>query len=196
MAEIVKLTNCEVCSEPTKPNYKSYGAVVCASCRVFFRRKVQSTIELCLCDLNCPINAATRTFCQYCRFQKCLAKGMKPNKVKSNKKNLQGVGTENAITLAAEILRLPRANARPFPNVTNVSTSHSSMPFTVEEISLCQTLKQMQLNVWKSNPVPPDVVNGWIYQRQQLSPQMYKAASQNALEKYVAFVSAIEQFKT
>ena len=114
---------------------------------------------------------------------------MKPNRVKPNKNKIEA---ENAISLATELL--PLSNPKPFPIVTRTSIP-SSMPFTMEESSLCYDLKQMQLSVWKSNPVPSDVVNCWIYQRQQMSPDLFTVASQNALEKYVKFVSAIEQFK-
>ena len=46
-------------------------------CKGFFKRTVQNKrIYNCVADGNCEINKAQRNRCQYCRFQKCLHKGM------------------------------------------------------------------------------------------------------------------------
>merc|ERR1719210_1458367 len=70
---------CYVCGEKAgKHSY--YGGQVCASCRAFFRRSVQSKyyeIFECKKDKSCLVNAQTRKNCQFCRFKKCLESGMK-----------------------------------------------------------------------------------------------------------------------
>ena len=43
----------------------------------FFRRSVQKSMEyVCHKEKQCIINKITRNRCQYCRLQKCYAKGM------------------------------------------------------------------------------------------------------------------------
>ena len=54
-----------------------YGIITCEGCKGFFKRTVQNKrIYNCVADGNCEINKAQRNRCQYCRFQKCLHKGM------------------------------------------------------------------------------------------------------------------------
>jgi len=77
---------CYCCGEKAgKHSY--YGGQVCASCRAFFRRSVQSKyyeIFQCKFDKNCKITSQTRKTCQFCRFKKCLEAGMKPSWVLSD----------------------------------------------------------------------------------------------------------------
>ena len=72
---------CKVCGEKAgRHNY--YGGQVCPSCRAFFRRSVQNKgfeSFACLKNKKCLIVIQTRKSCQFCRFQKCLQAGMKPN---------------------------------------------------------------------------------------------------------------------
>ena len=60
---------CYVCGEKAgKHSY--YGGQVCASCRAFFRRSVQSKyyeIFQCKFDKHCKITSQTRKTCQFCR---------------------------------------------------------------------------------------------------------------------------------
>ena len=71
---------CHVCKEKAgKHSY--YGGQACTSCRAYFRRAVQSASYqgyLCIKDGKCEILLKTRKKCQYCRYQACLAAGMKP----------------------------------------------------------------------------------------------------------------------
>ena len=56
------------------------GKQVCASCRAFFRRSVQSKyyqIFFCKRGESCEVTLATRRSCQRCRFKKCLESGMR-----------------------------------------------------------------------------------------------------------------------
>lgn len=72
-------TKCYICQEKAgKHNY--YGGKACPSCRAFFRRAVQSKYyEIFFCNKGekCEINLKTRRSCQFCRFKKCLASGMR-----------------------------------------------------------------------------------------------------------------------
>jgi len=73
---------CQVCGERAgKHSY--YGGQVCPSCRAFFRRSVQSgyndSFKCTQGRGNCEVTLVTRKNCQYCRYQSCLAAGMRPS---------------------------------------------------------------------------------------------------------------------
>ncbi len=76
---------CRVCLEPAAKHIH-YGAVTCFSCRAFFRRSVQQTNTRaynCRKSGNCEITLKTRKNCQKCRYEKCVAIGMKTSWVLS-----------------------------------------------------------------------------------------------------------------
>jgi len=73
---------CQVCGERAgKHSY--YGGQVCPSCRAFFRRSVQSgyndSFKCTQGRGECEVTLVTRKNCQYCRYQSCLAAGMRPS---------------------------------------------------------------------------------------------------------------------
>lgn len=68
-------TECVVCSD--KATGYHYGVFTCEGCKGFFKRTVQKQLEYtCKGDGDCEVNQINRNRCQYCRFQKCVAKGM------------------------------------------------------------------------------------------------------------------------
>lgn len=76
---------CKVCGEPAAKHIH-YGAMSCFSCRAFFRRSIQNRTAntyVCRRTRDCQINLKTRKNCQFCRYERCLAVGMKPSWVLS-----------------------------------------------------------------------------------------------------------------
>lgn len=68
---------CSVCGD--KAYVKHYGVIACEGCKGFFKRSVRNSRKYqCLGNQVCDIDRKTRNRCQYCRFQKCLEVGMKP----------------------------------------------------------------------------------------------------------------------
>ena len=70
---------CHVCGDKAG-RHSYYGGQACTSCRAFFRRAVQTKYNLayfCVKDKKCDIYLRARKACQYCRYQACLAAGMK-----------------------------------------------------------------------------------------------------------------------
>ena len=66
---------CMICED--KATGLHYGIITCEGCKGFFKRTVQNKrVYTCVADGNCEINKAHRNRCQYCRFQKCLSRGM------------------------------------------------------------------------------------------------------------------------
>jgi len=87
----VYLNVCFVCRAPSKPgsyHLRNYGAVVCFSCRAFWRRCYQnatvSPTFVCRKERACTIRATTRKNCKKCRHDRCLKAGMNPAAVLSD----------------------------------------------------------------------------------------------------------------
>ncbi|CAM1312833.1 Uncharacterised protein g6103 [Pycnogonum litorale] len=69
---------CTICGEDAI--CKSYGAICCDSCRLFFRRTIVKRAHKmfkCAGNKDCIVTGRHRSRCQYCRFQRCLKNGMK-----------------------------------------------------------------------------------------------------------------------
>lgn len=50
----------------------------CEGCKGFFKRTVRKDLTYqCRDNRDCTIDKRQRNRCQYCRYQKCLAAGMK-----------------------------------------------------------------------------------------------------------------------
>ena len=88
---------CSVCSSPPVPPKKNhshfYGALVCLSCRAFFKRCIENFFvdgkfkHSCkkkspgICDVS--YEAKVKDTCKHCRYLKCLAVGMDSTKIKT-----------------------------------------------------------------------------------------------------------------
>lgn len=67
---------CIVCGD--KASGRHYGVVSCEGCKGFFKRSVRKNVKYtCLGSSRCIVNKTMRNRCQSCRWQKCLACGMK-----------------------------------------------------------------------------------------------------------------------
>ncbi len=79
---------CPICSETSEqPHQVHYGGLACFSCKAFWRRAHQKTRNptfKCKKGGACVINLKTRRKCQKCRYNQCLANGMRPEAVLSD----------------------------------------------------------------------------------------------------------------
>jgi nuclear factor 4 len=67
---------CCVCGDKSTGTH--YGTVSCNGCKGFFRRTILRNQRFtCRFNKQCVIDKNFRCACRYCRFQKCLAAGMK-----------------------------------------------------------------------------------------------------------------------
>ncbi|CAF3753277.1 unnamed protein product [Rotaria sp. Silwood1] len=85
---------CSVCGDISTGIH--FGGNSCESCKAFFRRSVQCLRfqnYKCSNDEQCPVNTSTRKVCQYCRYAKCTAIGMKPKWVLSDQEREEKYGS-------------------------------------------------------------------------------------------------------
>ncbi|XP_048477310.1 retinoic acid receptor RXR-beta-A-like [Rhincodon typus] len=67
---------CAICGD--RSSGKHYGVYSCEGCKGFFKRTVRKDLSYtCRDSKDCTIDKRQRNRCQYCRYQKCLATGMK-----------------------------------------------------------------------------------------------------------------------
>ncbi|XP_053138125.1 steroidogenic factor 1 isoform X2 [Hemicordylus capensis] len=75
---------CPVCGD--KVSGYHYGLLTCESCKGFFKRTVQNHKHYtCTESQSCKIDKTQRKRCPYCRFQKCLAVGMRLEAVRADR---------------------------------------------------------------------------------------------------------------
>ncbi|XP_032444289.1 nuclear receptor subfamily 5, group A, member 5 [Xiphophorus hellerii] len=76
--------SCPVCGD--KVSGYHYGLLTCESCKGFFKRSVQNNKHYtCSEQQRCPMNLSQRKRCPFCRFQKCLAVGMRKEAVRADR---------------------------------------------------------------------------------------------------------------
>ncbi|XP_029364523.1 nuclear receptor subfamily 5, group A, member 5 [Echeneis naucrates] len=76
--------SCPVCGD--KVSGYHYGLLTCESCKGFFKRSVQNNKHYtCAEQQSCPMDLSQRKRCPSCRFQKCLAVGMKREAVRADR---------------------------------------------------------------------------------------------------------------
>uniref|UniRef100_A0A1I8AHK6 Nuclear receptor domain-containing protein n=1 Tax=Steinernema glaseri TaxID=37863 RepID=A0A1I8AHK6_9BILA len=75
---------CVVCGD--KAIGKHYGATSCNGCKGFFRRSVWQNLQYsCRFERHCTIDKDHRNACRFCRLQKCLAEGMRPEAIQNER---------------------------------------------------------------------------------------------------------------
>ncbi|XP_043464013.1 retinoic acid receptor RXR-alpha-B isoform X1 [Leptopilina heterotoma] len=75
---------CSICGD--RASGKHYGVYSCEGCKGFFKRTVRKDLSYaCREEKTCIIDKRQRNRCQYCRYQKCLAMGMKREAVQEER---------------------------------------------------------------------------------------------------------------
>ncbi|CAF0904331.1 unnamed protein product [Adineta ricciae] len=84
------LRECKICGACAKYSY--YGAIVCLSCKVFFRRNITEDLIKRRCDYEnqCEINISNRRLCSACRLAKCFAVGMSKDMIRDRQPSNHG----------------------------------------------------------------------------------------------------------
>jgi len=83
---------CSICGD--KASGKHYGVFSCEGCKGFFKRTVRKELSYaCRENKNCLVDKRQRNRCQFCRYNKCIAMGMKREAVqeeRSDKREKKG----------------------------------------------------------------------------------------------------------
>ncbi|XP_042564291.1 retinoic acid receptor RXR-alpha-B isoform X2 [Clupea harengus] len=75
---------CAICGD--RSSGKHYGVYSCEGCKGFFKRTVRKDLTYtCRENKHCQIDKRQRNRCQYCRYHKCLAMGMKREAVQEER---------------------------------------------------------------------------------------------------------------
>ncbi|KAF5890764.1 retinoic acid receptor RXR-gamma-B isoform X1, partial [Clarias magur] len=75
---------CAICGD--RSSGKHYGVYSCEGCKGFFKRTIRKDLTYtCRDNKECLIDKRQRNRCQYCRYQKCLAMGMKREAVQEER---------------------------------------------------------------------------------------------------------------
>merc|ERR1719367_1773860 len=89
---------CVICGD--RASGKHYGVYSCEGCKGFFKRTVRKELTYaCRENRNCLIDKHQRNRCQFCRYNKCIACGMKREAVQEERqrsKSDKGVGDDEA----------------------------------------------------------------------------------------------------
>ncbi|KAI3381676.1 hypothetical protein SNEBB_004572 [Seison nebaliae] len=87
---------CVVCED--KSSGKHYGQFTCEGCKSFFKRSIRRDLRYsCKSMKNCHIDINHRNQCQFCRLQKCLMKGMKPEAVQRGRGSIIPKGEQSGL---------------------------------------------------------------------------------------------------
>ncbi|KAM4020015.1 retinoic acid receptor RXR-beta [Anomaloglossus baeobatrachus] len=75
---------CSICGD--RSSGKHYGVYSCEGCKGFFKRTIRKDLTYtCRDNKDCIVDKRQRNRCQYCRYQKCLATGMKREAVQEER---------------------------------------------------------------------------------------------------------------
>ena len=117
---------CPVCLDGDAGHHKHYGGKACISCRAFFRRSVHNdAYQTFICNniatndseiKPCNINSKSWGSCRYCRFEQCLASGLKISLVL--KPNQRTSRNKESFKIAGALKR-----STPSPNGNSLSTT-------------------------------------------------------------------------
>lgn len=141
---------CAICGD--RSSGKHYGVYSCEGCKGFFKRTVRKDLSYtCRDNKECLVDKRQRNRCQYCRYQKCLATGMKREAVQDERhKNKERDGDYECSSSANEEMPVEKileaettvehrsdlhsdATGSPNDPVTNICQAADKQLFTLVE---------------------------------------------------------------
>ncbi|XP_053696910.1 protein ultraspiracle homolog isoform X1 [Sabethes cyaneus] len=146
---------CSICGD--RASGKHYGVYSCEGCKGFFKRTVRKDLSYaCREDKNCTIDKRQRNRCQYCRYQKCLACGMKREAVQEERQRSSKFSIKNEeinstssvrdVTIEriheAELLSEQKSGDNAIPYLRVGSNSMIPPEFKIPVSHLCQMVNK------------------------------------------------------
>ncbi|CAF1092616.1 unnamed protein product [Rotaria sp. Silwood1] len=117
------LCKCKICGASARYSY--YGAVVCHSCKMFFKRNAENRKLVLKCSFGneCDIDINNRHICASCRLRKCFMNGMRIEMIRScrytkSQKDEKGKSIFNSIPLTSTTSVVPTLNLLKFDQAT------------------------------------------------------------------------------
>lgn len=150
---------CLICGD--KASGKHYGVYSCEGCKGFFKRTVRKNLTFsCREEKNCLIDKRQRNRCQYCRYQKCLATGMRreavqeerqrtreseENEVESTSNShidlqLDRLAASAAVAVGTTTTTIAGVGLPPSTTHTTTSTTHNNNSIPIVPVTLNGTM--------------------------------------------------------
>ncbi|XP_004071664.1 nuclear receptor subfamily 5 group A member 2 isoform X1 [Oryzias latipes] len=130
--------SCPVCGD--KVSGYHYGLLTCESCKGFFKRSVQNNKHyICAEQQSCPMNLSQRKRCPFCRFQKCLAVGMKREAVRPDRMR-GGRNKFGPIYRRDRQMKRQKANTAPFRTEKETTQTHCPISPNDPHLSGCRSI--------------------------------------------------------
>nr|AAG24886.1 ultraspiracle isoform-A [Aedes aegypti] len=150
---------CSICGD--RASGKHYGVYSCEGCKGFFKRTVRKDLSYaCREDKNCTIDKRQRNRCQYCRYQKCLACGMKREAVQEERQR------SSKFSIKSE----------------EINSTSSVRDVTIERIHEAEQLSEQKsgdnaipyLRVGSNSMIPPEYKGAVSHLCQMVNKQIYQ----------------------
>ena len=135
-----------------------YGAMSCMSCKAFFRRCVRDKAPtICKQQGHCNITSKSRIKCKKCRYEKCLAIGMKPELVltdEADRKKYSRFSTRGPSGQEQD----PGLEEDPSGIASTVNDIDDDEP-VLDDSTLCESIRQTYIMAWASVRLDPGIVH-------------------------------------
>lgn len=96
----------------TVPYISFHFVYSCEGCKGFFKRTVRKDLTYaCREERNCIIDKRQRNRCQYCRYQKCLACGMKREAVQEERQRAARGAEDAHPSSSVQVITLPYSHS-------------------------------------------------------------------------------------
>lgn len=139
---------CAVCGD--RASGKHYGVYSCEGCKGFFKRTVRKDLTYtCRDERNCVVDKRQRNRCQYCRYQKCTAMGMRREAVLISQNRNSSSGQADSV----QEERQRKDKAMGDSEVESTSSANNDMP--VEKILEAELAVEPNTETYVDTPHDP-----------------------------------------
>ncbi|CAD6189079.1 unnamed protein product [Caenorhabditis auriculariae] len=159
---------CPVCGDRVSGYH--YGLLTCESCKGFFKRTVQNKKQYqCSAEADCHVDKSCRKRCPSCRFQKCIAMGMKMEAVRTDRQR-GGRNKFGSFYKRDRAHRLQRSAMR----VNSIVPNHAATSFYPDhQVSSSTPDQSSQIQYFDTQPKSPTLSSSTHHPNFFLRPNGY-----------------------